>query len=211
MITPCSCNLVHRTWNGRRLRSGPCLEARAALGCHVFRVCLAVLARRECLRHSGEACSCVQINRRNPHGNSEVGPCLAAQGRLGLRELHAGRERRPCQQRRQVQPLPVSPSRPLRLLRRVCRPCRASQQLLRRITEISATNNRQRKAVNARTSRSNTTSVIGAPHIRLAAHSLYSREQRSPGAPGAPSLPFKPSLPWAPWLPGTPFLPAGPG
>ena len=44
---------------------------------------------------------------------------------------------RPCQQRRQVQPLPVSPSR---LLGRVCRQCRAFQQLLRRITEISATN-----------------------------------------------------------------------
>jgi hypothetical protein len=61
VITPCACNLVRRAWNGRRLRSGPCLEARAALGCHVFRVCLAVLARRECLRHSGKACSCVQI------------------------------------------------------------------------------------------------------------------------------------------------------
>ena len=71
--------------------------------------------------------------------------------------------------------------------------------------------NRQREPVNARTSRSNTTSVTGATHIRLAAHSLYSSEQRSPGAPGAPSLPFKPSLPWAPLLPGTPFLPAGPG
>ena len=130
------------------------------------------------------------------------------QGRHSDRACRPCRPCRPCQQRRQVQPLPVSPSR---LMRRVCRPCRASQQLLRRITEISATNNRQRKAVNARTSRSNTTSVIGATHIRLAAHSLYSREQRSPGAPGAPSLPFKPSLPWAPLLPGTPFLPAGPG